>query len=109
MKARIRLLLYATAVLLYAALGWVAGVAILAVGLVLVVRRAVRARRALAPTLACPWCGERVAQYGGFGCGNCRARTLGWAWRCRICSAWAGHVECPACGMSVRNPLLGSP
>ncbi|MCC6217859.1 MAG: hypothetical protein IT376_23580 [Polyangiaceae bacterium] len=106
MKRWFRLAVIVTAVVLYASVGWVVGLVVLAVAVVLLVRRLHRARRALAPATTCPWCHTDVEQYGSFSCSNCRARTLGWAWRCSVCSAWAGHVECPSCGMSVTNPLL---
>jgi predicted RNA-binding Zn-ribbon protein involved in translation (DUF1610 family) len=109
MRSRLRMALVVLGIVLYAAFGWIAGLVALAVGVVLVLRRVLRARRALAPTTRCTWCREDVAQYGAFTCTNCHSRALGWAWRCPICSAWAGHVECPACGMSVPNPLLGAP
>lgn len=109
MKARIRFAMIAAGVALYFAFGWIAGLAVLVVGVRLVARRMVRARHALAPTIPCPWCHGDVPQFGAFTCGNCHARTLGWAWRCHVCSAWAGHLECSTCGMSVSNPLLGPP
>lgn len=91
---------------LYAALGWIVGVVVLAVAVVMIVRRVVRLRRALAPAIPCPWCRTEVAQYGEFSCGACHARTRGWIWRC-TCGAWSGHFECPACALSIPNPALG--
>lgn len=106
MRRWLRLFVIIAAVVLYASVGWVVGLVVLAAALVLLARRLRRAHRALAPTTTCPWCRADVAQYGSYSCGNCRARTLGWAWRCSVCEAWAGHVECPSCGMSVTNPML---
>jgi hypothetical protein len=94
---------------IYVTLGWLAGLAVLAAFVVRNVRRFRRLRRALAPTIACPWCRVDVAQYGPYGCTQCRARTLGWAWRCSACGAWAGHIACTGCSLSVSNPLLGAP
>lgn len=106
MKNWLRIGLLITAVTLYAAFGWIAGLVVLGVALVVFARRMVRARLALAPTITCPWCGETVEQYGAFSCEHCHARTPGWAWRCSVCGGWAGHVECPSCSMSITNPLL---
>lgn len=108
MKIRPKHVLIATAVVPYVALGWLMGLALLGAAVARIARRFRRTRSALAPTATCPWCHEEVPQYGAYGCGSCRARTLGWAWRCGACSAWAGHIECVHCGMSVLNPLLGS-
>ena len=94
-------------VALYVSLGWVAGLGVLVVAVVAVVGRTLRTRRALAPTTLCPWCASEVQQYGAFECRACGVRGLGWVWRCASCAAWAGHVRCESCGMSVTNPVLG--
>lgn len=109
MKRYLKIAGYALVGILYVSLGWIVGLALIAVWTVRLLRFLVRARRALAPHASCPWCRQDVAQYGAFGCGNCHARSLGWAWRCRLCGAWSGHVECPHCGLSVTNPILGAP
>lgn len=100
-----RIALVITAVALYAAVGWIAGLTLLTVGAVVTLGRFARARRALAPTIRCTWCGSDVPQYGAWECRSCGMRTRGWAWRCD-CGADAGHVECPHCGLSVANPML---
>ena len=106
MKRALKVAAVALAVLLYGALGWVAGIVVLAVVLLTLMARASRARRALAPEIRCPWCGEMVPQYGAYSCRSCGARTLSWAWRCPLCSSHHGHVQCPTCSMSVPNPML---
>lgn len=102
----ITLALYAAALGAFVAFGWVAGLALALVATFRFVRRVARFRRALAETTRCPACREPVPQYGAFSCGPCGARTLGWVWRCRWCGAWAGHTPCPACEMSVPNPMI---
>jgi hypothetical protein len=97
------------AIIGYVAVGWSAGIVVFAVWLLARLRQLRRLRRALAPTIDCPWCRHAVPQYGPYGCTNCRARTLGWAWRCGACHAWAGHIDCDACHLTISNPLLGSP
>src|SRR4051794_8464270 len=109
MKIGWRLLFRVLAVVLYVGIGWLVGLVVLAVAVFRGLRRFARLRRALAPTIPCPWCRQEVAQYGPYSCLSCRARTLGWAWRCSACSAWAGHIECPSCQMTVSNPILGAP
>jgi hypothetical protein len=109
MRRSLRLAFWAVLACLYLALGWIAGLGLLVVWFFRWVRAFVRMRRAVAPTIRCTWCRARVPQYGPYLCGHCHARTLGWAWRCGACGAWAGHVECPSCGMSVSNPILGAP
>jgi hypothetical protein len=99
-------MLVAVAVAGYAALGWVAGLVVLLVGVATLLARASRVRRALAPGVPCPWCGDMVPQYGAYSCRNCGARTLSWAWRCPLCGSEHGHVQCPSCSMSVPNPML---
>jgi hypothetical protein len=110
-KIRPRHVVVLGALVPYVALGWLVGLIILVVALLRAFRRFQRMRRALAPTAACPWCREDVPQYGAYGCQSCRARTLGWVWRCVACDAWAGHIECPnpECGLSIGNPLLPRP
>lgn len=93
----------------YALVGWIVGLGLFALALVRGLVVLVRARRALAPTTNCPWCQAVVEQYGPYSCASCHARTLGWAWRCGACGAWAGHIECASCSMSVPNPLLPRP
>lgn len=95
-------------VVLYFATAWIAGLVILFVVLPRVFRRIVQLRLALSPTIRCPWCRALVPQYGTYSCLSCRSRTLGWAWQCRTCRTWAGHIRCE-CGLSVQNPLLGAP
>jgi hypothetical protein len=106
-----RTLLVATALaafmVAYLAMGWIAGLVLLAIASLSLVHRLLQTRQALAPSIRCPWCGEDVPQYGAFSCGHCRARTVGWAWRCSLCGEWAGHLECESCHMSVPNPLVG--
>lgn len=109
MKNILKLVGFSALIAVYAAMGWVVGLVVLTIVTSLLVARFIRARRALQETIRCPWCRVDVPQYGAFACGNCRARTLGWVWRCSACAAWAGHVECPGCGMSVPNPLVGRP
>jgi ribosomal protein L40E len=109
MKGKLKPALVVTAITLYATFGWIAGLAILFVLLLVLARDAVRARRALAPEIVCPWCNARVPQYGAYSCGACHARTLGWAWRCSACGDWSGHIECSNCQMSIPNPLLPRP
>lgn len=92
----------------YALFGWVAGLVLVCLAVVHVGERFRRMRRALAPSIPCPWCNGEVSQYGAWSCGSCRARTVGWSWRCGACSAWHGHIECTHCGLSVLNPLLGA-
>jgi predicted RNA-binding Zn-ribbon protein involved in translation (DUF1610 family) len=108
-KRSLKLALILAVLTLYGTLGWVAGLVVLVGAVGLGVRHVLRARRALSPNTSCPWCHADVAQYGAYSCGNCHQRTLGWAWRCRACDAWAGHITCPSCGMSVPNPLLPRP
>jgi hypothetical protein len=108
MRRWVRVALFVLAAALYAAVGWVVGLAALGVALVVAVRRFRRTRRALAPSIGCPWCREQLDQYGPFSCAVCRGRSLGWAWRCALCGAWVGHIQCPSCGMSVTNPILGA-
>ena len=108
MKSKWRLVFRIIVASLYLAVGWIVGLVILFIATVRGLAWLVRMRRALAPTIACPWCRARVPQYGPYRCGQCGRRTLGWVWRCR-CGAWAGHTECPACGMSVSNPGFGAP
>lgn len=109
MKAWFKLLLVGIVLALYAAIGWAVGLGVCCVWIAISARRFIRTRRALAPTIPCQWCHEPVDQFGSFACRTCRARTLGWAWRCPVCAAWAGHIECPHCGLSVTNPILGAP
>jgi predicted RNA-binding Zn-ribbon protein involved in translation (DUF1610 family) len=108
MNFKLRHVGVAVGVSLYVTLGWVAGLVLVALAVRRNLRRLFRMRRALAPTIACTWCSANVSQYGAFECLRCHARTAGWAWRCATCSAWAGHMECPSCGLSVGNPLLSS-
>jgi len=109
MKGWLKLALHVTFAALYVAVGWMAGLALLSTGSINAIKPFLRTRRALAPSIACPWCHEDVPQYGPYTCASCRARTLGWAWRCPACAAWAGHIECPHCGLSITNPILGAP
>lgn len=106
MKRTFTFLLYASALGAFFAFGWVAGLVLAAVATFRLVRRIVRFRRALAPTTRCSACREDVPQYGAFSCGSCGSRTLGWIWRCRWCGVYAGHADCPRCGMSVWNPAV---
>lgn len=99
-------LLYAAALGAWFAFGWMTGLVLVVIATFRFVRRVVRFRQALAPTTNCPACRADVQQYGAFQCGPCGARTLGWAYRCRWCGAWAGYLECPDCGMSVPNPAI---
>jgi hypothetical protein len=91
---------------LYLSFGWIVGVFLLVRGLVRALGHWRRARRAMAPTTACPWCRADVSQYGPYSCPQCHTRTLDWAWRCGNCGAWVGHIDCPECGLSVVNPLM---
>lgn len=100
----LRLAMFIVPVAAYVALGWVAGLVVLAAWLVLLGRDSLRLRRALAPTLPCPR-GHAVPQYGVHRCSACGAVTEGWLWQCE-CGASAGHARCPTCGLSVWNPLV---
>lgn len=106
MKQAFKVVAIAVLLLTYLSLGWVAGLVALLFLSVATLIHLVRARRALAEVTHCPWCRAEVAQYGGFACASCHARTMGWAWRCSFCQAWSGHIACPECGMSIPNPLL---
>jgi hypothetical protein len=109
MKLGTRFFIHLVGIVLYAACGWIAGLVLIPIVAMKLGRWLLRLRRALSPTIPCPWCHASVDQYGPFVCLGCRARTLGWAWRCSACKAWAGHLECPACRLTVSNPLLGAP
>ena len=106
MKKLFRLWFIVLAVCAYVTAGWVVGLVVLTLALVLLARDIVRLRRATARTTECPWCHASVDQYGAFSCRSCSQRVLGWAWRCSSCSAEHGHIECPACGLSVPNPMV---
>lgn len=99
-----RLATIAIPVVAYLALGWIAGLAILAVWTLVRLHAYLRLRRALAPTARCPR-GHAVPQYGVHRCGVCGAVTEGWLWQC-VCGAFAAHTRCPTCGLTVWNPLV---
>ncbi len=107
MRSLYRPLYIAVLIVMYAMLGWIAGLLLLAVGVVRLVRLLLRLQRALAPTTTCPQ-GHRVSQYGRYSCGSCGAETLGSAWWCSWCRARYGHTPCPVCREPVGNPLLRS-
>lgn len=98
-----RLVLWATVIGLYLAFGWIVG---LVVVLWFVSRSLVklsRTRAALAPVMRCPR-GHEMHSHGVFHCAACGMTTESWVWRCP-CGAWAGHIECDECGLSIKNPL----
>jgi hypothetical protein len=90
---------------LYAMLGWIVGLGVLALQLLRLLHHLVRLRHALAPTTTCPQ-GHRVSQYGRYACSACGAETLGSAWWCSWCRTPYGHTPCPVCREPVGNPLL---
>ena len=90
---------------MYLALGWLIGILILGIAVIRFFRLWLRARRALAPTITCPWCHSETSQYFEYRCSHCHMRRRGFAWRCS-CGAIAGHLDCEFCGLSIPNPLL---
>ena len=103
MKRAFILVLVTTGGTLYAALGWIAGLALVALGGIALVREIAALRRELRPELACPR-GHRVPTYGRVACSTCGFVSEGSVWRCRHCDARYGHTACPTCGLSVRHP-----
>ena len=101
----LRFLFWFVVVVFYATLGWVPGLLITLVLVVVQIVRMVRLRRALRPTLLCPR-NHTVPVYGLYRCSSCGAVTESWAWRCPHCRFESGYVSCPTCGLSVANPLL---
>lgn len=99
-----RWMLWACAAGLYVAFGWIAGVVILLWTVRVLLVKFARTRAALTPVMRCPR-GHEVHAYGVFHCGACGMTTESWVWKCP-CGAWAGHVECEECGLSIRNPLV---
>lgn len=94
-----------TVVILYLSVGWIVGLAIVLLWILDGVLAYLRERRARAAFARCP-SGHAVAQYGLFRC-TCGAVSQSWAWVCPICRAESGFVDCPTCGLSVRNPRYG--
>lgn len=98
--------LIAVGTIAYLAVGWTVGLVVLVIALARVVVLFARLRRALRPSVPCPWCGRDVPQYGEVHCSECRMRGRGWVWRCGACATWFGHTRCPHCDLSVRNEVL---
>jgi hypothetical protein len=86
-------------------LGWVPGVVILLIALVTTLRTLTRTARELAPSVRCPR-GHLAATYGLVRCNVCGFVGEGSVWRCAACDAAYGHMPCPTCGLSIRNPAL---
>ena len=96
---------YAAAAVAYLTVGWIPGVALVALALVGTVREFVGTAGELAPVLRCVR-GHAVPTYGLVRCSACGFTGEGSIWRCSNCDARYGHTPCPTCGLSVRNPSL---
>ncbi len=94
------------AIAVYLAVGWVAGLIVVAVWVVGLLVAAWRTERAYEDFIRCPR-GHVVAQYGVGRCGGCGATSEGSLWECAHCGAVHGFVSCPTCGLSVANPMFG--
>ena len=87
----------------YLALGWTVGLVCIAVAVFRVVRFGLRLVRALRPTVRCAD-GHATPVYARWRCGD--HVYDGWAFRCPVCAAWAGHIHCATCGLAAQNPLV---
>lgn len=103
MKRVLSTSLVAAGLALYLALGWVAGLVLVGLGVLTLFREVAALRQELRPELACPR-GHRVPTYGRVACNQCGFVSEGSVWRCRHCNARYGHTACPTCGLSVRHP-----
>jgi hypothetical protein len=56
--------------------------------------------------LKCP-VGHTMAADGGWECGSCGAKRLGFAWStCPACKLAPAHVPCAECGLAIVNPAV---
>jgi hypothetical protein len=106
MTARLKTVWRIIVIGLYLIFGWVVGLVWLVAGVLRAIAQWRRARKAVAPSIVCPWCHASVSQYGAFSCPSCHQKTLGWAWECSACGQVAGFVDCPECQLSIANPLV---
>lgn len=57
--------------------------------------------------MTCSGCGEWVSLVGRWECGRCRYVFDGFAFaRCAVCGAVPPFIQCQACGVGLRNPVL---
>lgn len=54
----------------------------------------------------CPACGLPVSMVGRWQCGTCRYVFDGYVFgSCEICGTRPPYIECPACGVGIKDPL----
>ncbi len=105
MKRLAVLILWGVTIVVYLLLGWVPGVVIVLIALATTLRTLAGTARELAPSARCPR-GHLAATYGLVRCNTCGFVGEGSVWRCAACDAAYGHMPCPTCGLSIRNPAL---
>lgn len=100
---RWRVLARAGVIGVYLTLGWMIGLACIAVAVFRLARFIFRLVAALRPTVRCPD-GHASPVYARW---RCHGHVYdGWGFRCPVCGEWAGHIDCATCGLAISSPLV---